>query len=1077
MKRIATALVTAASVVVLSAAALSAQAANIYGPPGLQPNKIGAGNPTSYAAVSADFNNDGYADLAVINYDTNDLVIYTGNAIGTLTLSHDYGIFNFNSPNGIVAADVNGDGKIDLIITDYVGVSVLLGVGDLTAGFTAANPQRPPTNDAGHGVSGGGSLAVADINHDGKPDIVVAGFEPGGFGGTYYYEVLLGTGGGQFVLSQQYTVSDNGNATRLADLDGDGQLDLVFVASGSVAWMKGVGNGQFLPGAPLLTVNIGVGSVEKIEIIDVDGEGKVDVLMSNASGNGVWMAKGIGNGSFLPPTHLYDTGIYVSAGRDVGQIIVADVNGDGRLDIVADGFVLLQQANHSFVFNEHIGYSATTMLTAIDLNHDGRADLVTAGPGTGTIAIFTTVTGPAASVLPKGAPQSTVFNTAFGQPLSVQLFDGSNVPVPNVQVIFSVATVGGVAGATAFVGTTNASGIVSYIPVANGGLGCYQMKATITGLNVVPTFDLCNTGANSLTVAASSDNQSTLVNTAFTNLLQVKLTDSANNPKVGVTVSFGGPSSALRATLSAPTAVTNASGFAAVNATATGVSGAYTVSVTAPGATATSIKLSNSAPPGSAASIAFAVSTPQYAYVTQPFSAPITAHVQDFFANPVQGATVVFVITPDAATGAAASFSTLTAVTNAMGDAQVTATANGFIGTYSVKASVQGSALVSPKNFVLKNIADLPKFMTLTSGTAQSTQVNTTFPQKLRVKVTGWDGSPLPQVRVYFLATTGATLSAVSALADSNGFAEVTATADATVGPYQVIAVVYDTVIEQPITQTFNLTNLAAATLSVASASITEGNAGTTVLNFPVTLTAASPVDVVITYSTTDGTATTANNDYVAVTNGTVTIPAGQLTGNLPVTINGDTTVEPDETFTVAISNATNAVLGAATATGTIMNDDAAPALPVVNVGNASIVEGNVGTSVLNFPISLSVAAPVGGVTVTYSTANGTATAGSDYVAVVAASVTIPAGSLTGNLPVTINGDTTVESDETFTVAISNVTNATLGIGSATGTIINDDAIVPPATVVPVPVNHPLALFALTLALLGFAWRRAARSL
>ena len=929
-KRIASTVVAATAVIAFSAAALSAQAANIFGPPGLHANQIGgSGIADSVVAVSADFNNDGYMDLAVINRNTGDLAIYTSNAIGTLTLSHDYGIFNFVNPNAIVAGDVNGDGKIDLVITDDVGVSVLLGVGDVTAGFTAASPQRPALADSNSAVT---NPLLADLNHDGKLDIVVGVRDPGNFGGTDYFEVLQGIGGGKFILVGQYVVSYSGlgytPTSRLADIDGDGELDLVYldtVVGSSVSWLKGLGNGQFLPQATLLTVGNGGAYFYDIEAIDVDGDGKVDLLMLNAYGNGVWMAKGNGNGTFQPTTHLYATGIPSGGGRDMGRIIVADVNGDGRLDIAADGYVLLQQANHSFVFNEHIGYSETRMLAAIDLNHDGRADLITAGPGAGTIAIFTTVAGTAASVLPKGSPQSTVFNTAFGQPLSVKLADSNNIPVPNVQVIFSIATVGGVAGATAFVGTTDASGIVSYTPVANGGLGCYQMKATITGLNVVPLFDLCNTGANQLTVTPASDNQTTLVNTAFGTQLQVKLTDPSNNPKAGVTVSFGGPSSALRAVLSSPTAVTNASGFAAVTATATGVSGAYAVSVTAPGATPTSIKLTNSAPVGSATSIAFAVSTPQYAYVTQAFTAPITVHVTDFFASPVAGATVVFKITPDAGTGAAAAFSTLTALTNAAGDAHVTATANAFVGTYVVKASVQGNVLTTPANRLLRNIADLPKFMALTSGTAQSTPVNTTFPQKLRVKVTGFDGSALPQVRVYFLATAGATLSAVSALADINGFAEVTASADGTVGSYQVTAIIYDTVLEQPITQVFNLTNTAAVALpglTLANASVVEGNAGTTVLNFPVTLTAASPVDVVITYSTIDGTATTANNDYVAVANGTVTIAAGQLTGNLPVTINGDTTVEPDETFAITLNNVTNATPINTTAIGTILNDD-----------------------------------------------------------------------------------------------------------------------------------------------------------
>ena len=90
-------------------------------------------------------------------------------------------------------------------------------------------------------------------------------------------------------------------------------------------------------------------------------------------------------------------------------------------------------------------------------------------------------------------------------------------------------------------------------------------------------------------------------------------------------------------------------------------------------------------------------------------------------------------------------------------------------------------------------------------------------------------------------------------------------------------------------------------------------------------------------------------------------------------------------------------------------------------------------TSVLNFPVTLSSAAPAGGVTITYSTANATATAGSDYVAVVGGSLTIAAGGLTGDLPVTINGDTTVEPDETFSITLNNVTNATPSNTTATG--------------------------------------------
>lgn len=147
-----------------------------------------------------------------------------------------------------------------------------------------------------------------------------------------------------------------------------------------------------------------------------------------------------------------------------------------------------------------------------------------------------------------------------------------------------------------------------------------------------------------------------------------------------------------------------------------------------------------------------------------------------------------------------------------------------------------------------------------------------------------------------------------------------------------------------------------------------------------------------------------------------------------------------------------------------------APTLPVVDVGNASISEGNVGTKVLNFSVTLSSAAPAGGVTLTYSTANGSATAGSDYVAVVAGTVVIAPGASTGNLPVTINGDTTIEPDETFTVTITGALNATLGAATATGTILNDDAVVAIA-VTPVPVNSPWMLLAAMLGVLAFAVR------
>lgn len=112
-------------------------------------------------------------------------------------------------------------------------------------------------------------------------------------------------------------------------------------------------------------------------------------------------------------------------------------------------------------------------------------------------------------------------------------------------------------------------------------------------------------------------------------------------------------------------------------------------------------------------------------------------------------------------------------------------------------------------------------------------------------------------------------------------------------------------------------------TLSIASASTTEGNSGTKPLTFTVTLSAAASSTVTVHFTTADGTAT-AGSDYTAAS-GTLTFAAGETSKTLSVTIAGDKTVEPDETFTVTLSGAVGATISAATATGTILNDDTGP--------------------------------------------------------------------------------------------------------------------------------------------------------
>ena len=227
----------------------------------------------------------------------------------------------------------------------------------------------------------------------------------------------------------------------------------------------------------------------------------------------------------------------------------------------------------------------------------------------------------------------------------------------------------------------------------------------------------------------------------------------------------------------------------------------------------------------------------------------------------------------------------------------------------------------------------------------------------------------------------------------------------------------------------------ALPTLSISDVSVTEGNFGTKTATFVVTLSAAASGTVTVGYSTANGTAT-AGSDYVAKS-GTLTFTAGQTTKTIAVVVTGDTTVEPNETFTVNLASPTGATILDAQGVGTIVNNDGA-ALPTLAIGDVSVTEGNSGTTTATFTATLSAAAS-STVTVNYATANGTATAGTDYVGQ-SGTLTFTAGQTTKTIAVVVNGDITVESNETFSVNLTGAVGATLADAQGVATIANDDA-------------------------------------
>ncbi len=214
--------------------------------------------------------------------------------------------------------------------------------------------------------------------------------------------------------------------------------------------------------------------------------------------------------------------------------------------------------------------------------------------------------------------------------------------------------------------------------------------------------------------------------------------------------------------------------------------------------------------------------------------------------------------------------------------------------------------------------------------------------------------------------------------------------------------------------------------VSVADAVWPEGNAGTNLVNFNLTLSSPLAVPVSVAYEVTAGSATSWN-DFNPVS-GTVVFSPGTTNQTVTVAVLGDTVYETDETVFLNLSSPTNAVIARRTATGTILNDDP---LPVLSVPNYSVTEAD------RFATNVTVSVQLSGLSTlpvrcTFSTADVTATAGLDYVATNVAFVFQP-GQTNLSITLSVLGDTLVESNEVVQFTLTQVTNALVGsVGSLT---------------------------------------------
>jgi len=387
---------------------------------------------SAWFAATGDFNGDGKADVAVANFSSNTISILLGNGDGTLQPAVKYPVGV--NPSDIVVADFNGDGKLDLAVAS-TGCSPCSS-GQLPGGTWLFKGNGDGTFAAGVNIlpGGPGSLAVADFNHDGKPDLAISAF------GSSAIQVMLGKGDGTFGAAVLVTPGDfTGNALAVGDVNGDGNLDIVSTdeGTGNILALLGNGDGTFkTPVTSGTQSNVNGFLIDALG--DFNGDGKLDVVTLNNGSNYIQVWLGNGDGTFKSPTNY-------TTGTEPTSVVVADFNGDGRLDLaISDGdgtapAIAVLLGNGDGTFQNPVNYTPSgnpvRQIATADFNGDGRIDFVAAsqvvglpagvwivlGNGNGT---FQTAQDYPAGMFPQGAAIGDV--NGDGIPDIVAVSNGSN---------------------------------------------------------------------------------------------------------------------------------------------------------------------------------------------------------------------------------------------------------------------------------------------------------------------------------------------------------------------------------------------------------------------------------------------------------------------------------------------------------------------------------------------------------------------------------------------------------------------------------------------------------------------------